>query len=336
MESFVVLAGERHYGRAASRLSMSTSALSKRISRLEKSVGTQLVERDTGGFVDLTRSGDRFLARCDPLLRAVRDARRDALQASESAVLRVGIPGAPTDHFPPQAWRMVSLGLKQLVPGCRLELRDVPYGRVAQSLLSGWIDVLLSSSLVGSPLVNRFDLVAEQIGVSGRVLHVPPGHELDGALTTTVAEIADFAFVREPTAPDYWMAPWLLGDLRGPKEIRAVDVPGRRIGDIDRAVHQRVAAGVFSAITPLSFPDLIVIPIKDAPLVPFYAVRRRQDDRDAVLGLLQTLRVLSAAFAVNHSATRSQPSMQDLNAWWVAWTIASAGDPSALGTLPRA
>lgn len=325
VESFVVLAGERHFGRAAQFLSLSPSALSKRISRLEKSIGTRLIQRDTGGFIDLTRAGVRFLIHCEPLLRAAREARTAALQTTESYVVRIGIPGSPTDHFPLQAWRMVSLALRQLVPGCRLELRDVPYGWVEKSLLAGGIDVLLTSSFV-----DHANLVSDQLGVSGRVLHVPRGHELEDARETTLADVADFTLIREPTAPTYWMAPWLLGDLRGPRDVRAVDIRAQNIGDIDRAVYRGVAVAVFSALTPLTHSDLVAIPILDAPLLPFYAVRRRHDDRDAVLGLLQTLRVLSAALAARQAGSSLKLPSEDIDAWWVAWSVASVS-PGALG-----
>lgn len=325
VESFVVLATERHFGRTAQLLSLSNSALSKRVSRLEKSLGTRLIDRDSGGFVDLTRSGARFLQHCEPLLRAAREARREALQAKEPPVVRIGIPGSPTDHFPRQAWRMVSMALGQLVPACRLELRDVPYGWVEQSLLTSWIDVLLTSSFV-----DRAGLVSVQLGVSGRVLHIPPGHRLDGAGTVTLADVADLPLIREPTAPAYWMSPWLLGDLRGPREVRVVDVRARNIADIDRAVQRGIAAGVFSALTPPASPGLITLPVVDAPLLPFYAVRRRHDDRDAVIALLQTLNVLSAALAAQHAAPDLKLPPQDLSAWWVAWSVAStAGGDSA-------
>ena len=322
----MVLATERHFGRTAQILSLSTSALSKRINRLEKSVGARLIERDSGGVVDLTRSGSRFLRHCEPLLRAAREARREAHEATAPPVVRVGIPGSPTDHFPHQTWRMVSLALGQLVPACRLELRDVPYGWVEQSLLTSWIDVLLTSSFV-----DHANLVSAHLGVSGRVLHIPPGHRLDGAGEVTLAEVADLPLIREPTAPAYWMSPWLLGDLRGPSDVRVVDVRARNIADIDRAVQRGVAAAVFSALTPPASPDLVTIPVLDAPLLPFYAVRRRRDDRDAVLGLLQTLNVLSAALAAQHASSSLRLPAKDLSAWWVAWSLASTpgGDSGA-------
>jgi DNA-binding transcriptional LysR family regulator len=39
--SFLVLLDERHYGRAAAKLNLTSSALSKRIQRLERQVGVR-------------------------------------------------------------------------------------------------------------------------------------------------------------------------------------------------------------------------------------------------------------------------------------------------------
>ncbi|MFC7648577.1 LysR family transcriptional regulator [Streptosporangium lutulentum] len=46
---FLVLVKERHYGRAAGRLHLTSSALTKRIHRLERQLGVALVERSPAG-----------------------------------------------------------------------------------------------------------------------------------------------------------------------------------------------------------------------------------------------------------------------------------------------
>ncbi|MGI9085430.1 MAG: helix-turn-helix domain-containing protein, partial [Aeromicrobium sp.] len=47
VQSFIAVADCRHFGRAAERLGISVSALTKRIQRLESSVGVPLIERDS-------------------------------------------------------------------------------------------------------------------------------------------------------------------------------------------------------------------------------------------------------------------------------------------------
>ncbi len=57
LRSFVVLAEELHFGRAALRLHVSQPALTKQIKRLEAEIGGRLFERTTGRVL-LTPAGD--------------------------------------------------------------------------------------------------------------------------------------------------------------------------------------------------------------------------------------------------------------------------------------
>jgi DNA-binding transcriptional LysR family regulator len=317
VESFTVLAAERHFGRAARHLSLSASALSKRIDRLERSVGTRLIERDTGGFLELTPAGVRFLAYCDPLLKAAHEARQQALGEAPRPFVRLGVPGSPTDHLPLSVWRLVSLALSQLLPRCRLELHSVPYAYVEESLLKGWVDVLLSVGTVDHP-----DLTPCQLASAGRVLLVAKDHELASNGTTTVADVADLVLIREPTAPPHWMAPWLLGDLLGARDIRAVDVSARTLSDVKRAVQTGIAVTVASAsLVPRIPHNIAALPILDAPSTPIYAVRRNRDERDSVLALLHTFQVLSATLDTQQPHGTRSPLFYGWDRSWKAWSV---------------
>jgi DNA-binding transcriptional LysR family regulator len=60
VRAFVTLAEEMHFGRAAHRVFLSQQGLSKRIQRIERTLGQELFHRGPGG-VDLTAAGRRFL-----------------------------------------------------------------------------------------------------------------------------------------------------------------------------------------------------------------------------------------------------------------------------------
>ena len=88
---FVAVAEELHFGRAATRLSMTQPPLTRQIQKLEKSVGAQLLERDNR-HVELTGAGEAFLDEAYRLLNLVEGAgdlaRRVA--AGAAGVVRLG------------------------------------------------------------------------------------------------------------------------------------------------------------------------------------------------------------------------------------------------------
>lgn len=91
VECFVSLAEHRHFGHVADALGISISTVTKRLHRLEESLGVPLVERSSGGFGALTPASQRFLEVAPGLLRSAHEATQAA--AGESRLtLRVAIP----------------------------------------------------------------------------------------------------------------------------------------------------------------------------------------------------------------------------------------------------
>ncbi|MFJ9519925.1 LysR family transcriptional regulator [Kitasatospora sp. NPDC101801] len=84
VRAFVATAGTLHFRRAAEQLTLTQQAVSKRISRLEETLGTRLFERG-GRTVELTEAGARFLAPARALLTAG-DAAVAALRQSPRPV----------------------------------------------------------------------------------------------------------------------------------------------------------------------------------------------------------------------------------------------------------
>jgi DNA-binding transcriptional LysR family regulator len=90
--SFVMLAEELHFGRAAERLHVTQPGLSDQIRRLELQVGAALFIRDSRP-VELTDAGRAMLAPARVALRAVDQAERAAREAARIGrhPLRVGV-----------------------------------------------------------------------------------------------------------------------------------------------------------------------------------------------------------------------------------------------------
>ncbi|MBR7671594.1 LysR family transcriptional regulator, partial [Streptomyces daliensis] len=80
LASFVAVAEELHFGRAAKRLHMAQPPLSQQIRQLEKELGVQLFERSTRS-VRLTSAGESFLKPVRTVLEDLEIATRVAKAA---------------------------------------------------------------------------------------------------------------------------------------------------------------------------------------------------------------------------------------------------------------
>ncbi len=136
--SFLVLAEERHFGRAAERLNVSQPALSKRLRRLEDLVGGALLIRDYGD-VRLTEPGRLLLGRARVLLREADHAielSREAVRG-EAGWLRVGFGVATITRLLPE----VLLRFRRAHPRVQIEMRDMSSLAQADALRRGEIDL---------------------------------------------------------------------------------------------------------------------------------------------------------------------------------------------------
>ena len=93
--SFIAVAEEMHFGRAAARLNLTQSPLSRQIQMLEQTLGVTLLERTTRA-VRLTPAGRTFLAEAHRVLAAAENAARITQRADrgESGVLRLSFTAA--------------------------------------------------------------------------------------------------------------------------------------------------------------------------------------------------------------------------------------------------
>lgn len=92
---FSVLAEEKHFGRAAARLSLSQPPLSLAIQQLESEIGAKLFERDSRN-VSLTRAGEALQQEAIFLLRRAEEARLlvKAISEGKGGRLRIGFSGS--------------------------------------------------------------------------------------------------------------------------------------------------------------------------------------------------------------------------------------------------
>jgi len=191
LESFVAVAEELHFGRAAARLHMAQPPLSARISQLEKELRLQLFHRSTRS-VSLTDAGQRLLTPARRVLTQM-NAMRDAaasIVAGEEGLVQIGFLGASSQ-------RMLSLltnAIRRDLPGIEMTLKAQTYVDSAFDLLmAGDLDLAFVRAPITRPELSYRVVEAEQV-----LCALPEGHRLADRDSIRLEDLADDGFVSLP------------------------------------------------------------------------------------------------------------------------------------------
>jgi DNA-binding transcriptional LysR family regulator len=177
---FATLSEELHFGRAAAREHIVSSALSQQIQRLERELGVSLVERSTH-HVRLTARGELFLVEVRRILGQINCAVTSARTATAGcSVVRVAIGDASLDSMP-QVLRVV----QHKHP--RLEIHQIEAGVPEQlrMLVDGRLDVGFGGAMLAPADVASEVLRLDPVGVL-----VAETHPLACATSAPVALLA--------------------------------------------------------------------------------------------------------------------------------------------------
>ena len=164
LRSFLAVAEEMHFSRAARRLSIAQPALTAQIQQLEESVGHRLFNR-ANRLHGLTPAGLALIPEARTIVERADGLRRLAGESAtgESGFLRVGmIPPAATGTL---ADTFRELGCRR--PGVRVEIRVGNQDRLMALLVAGELDLLVGRPehpLSGSSL-QELRLSDEEQGV---------------------------------------------------------------------------------------------------------------------------------------------------------------------------
>jgi DNA-binding transcriptional LysR family regulator len=191
LRSFLAVAEELHFRRAAARLHISQPPLSQQIRRLEDELGARLFRR-TKRRVELTPAGQAFLTEARQTLaqaeRAVRAAQR--AERGELGELVVGYVTSATYGPLPDVIRM----FRKRFPDVDLRLQNLRSMQQRQALIDRRIDVGFVRPQVADPRLNY-----EAIWLESVVVAVPGNHPLARRTIVNVSELATEPFlVGEP------------------------------------------------------------------------------------------------------------------------------------------
>jgi len=191
LRSFLAVADELHFGRAAERLHVAQPPLSRTIKRLERELGTRLFDRNTRS-VRLTSSGQALMDPAQEVLDALRRAETAVRSADHGEVgtVRIAFAGVSTHRLVARLARVV----RSQRPGIQLELSSQNFAQPAMKrLLAGETDLAL----------GRWDVVPAEISAQvvmpdSLVLAVPDTHALAGARRLSIGQLASEGFISLP------------------------------------------------------------------------------------------------------------------------------------------
>ncbi|MEV0546159.1 LysR family transcriptional regulator [Nocardia salmonicida] len=248
LSAFDAAAEEGHFTRAAQRLGVPQSSLSRRVKTMEHLLGVALFQ-PVGRGVALTPQGRDLYERTRGLVRALDDAvhrvRADA--DPDSGLVRFGFPLT----LGPVSIPSLLAQFHTRAPRIRLHLVQAHGEALAEQVRDGRLDLAV---MIPPPS----DLPTVDLGRQRIDLHVSRTHPLAGRTHIDLAELAEEAFIANPpsyqlrTLLDTWCAaagftPRVVFEITEFETLRAL-----------------VALGQGVALLPaaeVDNPDLAVIPI---------------------------------------------------------------------------
>ncbi len=284
IEIFLTLADELNFTRTAERLHVTTARVSQTIKQLERRFGTPLFDR-TSRRVTLTPVGRRLRDDLAPAFQQIEEAVARAVAAGRGidGVLRVGFVGAAAGSFVLK----VNAKFAVLHPSCEIRIRENQFGDALELLRADEIDLLLAALPCDEP-----DLSASGVLVRERtLLAVSARHPFAKRESVRLADLARVTVLSSPPQiPDYW------DDHLAPS-------PGRRGPAFSTIQEMLTLVGADQGVYPVAEqvnryylrPDVVYLPISDAPPIEWGLVWRTTGDTTRLRAYRETARDLAAA-----------------------------------------
>lgn len=255
LEVFLMLAEELHFTRAAERLGVAQPLVSQWVRKLEKELGSPLVERTTRA-VKLTAAGEAALPHARQAVKAaqllVRAASQEGVPVLGSVTL--GYAGASSRPWLP----LIARAVRRTEPGVDLRLRSMVYAGSAPSLLvAGDLDIAFGRR----PLT--YTGLKDRVFEYERVLAaVPSDHPLAGQKEIEIRDLAH--------------SPWIMFPAHQGSSVREMGIQLAREAGFSPHIAQEapdsytilglVAAGVgvtltVSSVAHVDTPGLKLLPL---------------------------------------------------------------------------
>lgn len=258
----LALAEELHFGRAADRLRVAPSSLSRTIQSVERRIGAPLFAR-TSRLVALTPIGKQLLDELRPLSEEMQRAIRRATDAGRGieGELTIGFEAAPAGRF----ILAVAEGFRAENPRVDVHIRQLSAGDVETDWCSGRFDMVL----IGRPIDDPGFRIGPVLISEPRMLAVPSRHPLAAQSAVTLEDLATIDLFRPPGT----LPATMIEDRAPDRTPTGRPITYAPAAHSDEEILTRVGGGQGAvvvgehAIHYHPRPDVVYLPIDDAPPV---------------------------------------------------------------------
>lgn len=190
LKYFEIVAEEQHFTRAAQRLYVTTSALSRAIASLEDELHVELFSKN-GRNVSLTSYGKIFLDYVRQATQTIDEGVKALEKLSGSAYGLIRISAIPV--FAATVLPVMIREFSKIQPNICFDLHQAYSKQIADYVLNGSIDFGFASDYFDPS--EYPSLVFEKVMEEEVVLIVPPDHPWSGRASMSLDEIANEKFI---------------------------------------------------------------------------------------------------------------------------------------------
>lgn len=285
LRMFLVALEEGSLNRAASRMRMSQSALSRQMQNLETAIGGALLERTTTG-VRATAAGHALAASLPGVLSqvdtAVAEARR--LARGQRDLLRVGYLGSATQAF----FNPSLADLRRSHPEVKVKLLDLSPGEQIAALRKGEIDLAVTGQ--EGALASR-EFYTRKLATMSVVAVLPDDHPLSRRKKIPLSALREERFVSAPEEDMPGRDRWVVQLCRRVGFRPRFMQRGESINEMFSLVSgEGMVALAPGYLTSLSTAGVVMVPLSDAWATwDFLIVWQRGRTSDSLQALLNAL-----------------------------------------------
>jgi len=259
---FLVILEEGSLRRAADRLRISQSAITRQIQGLELELGGQVLERTSAG-VRPTNGGDVLAEKAKALLAdydsTMAEVRR--LNRGESEQLRIGYIASAVQEYLGPALAV----LRRDYPRLKVKMLDQTPGEMITALRQGEIDLALT--LHGIDLLSR-DFYIRKIATVRSLVAFPVSHRFATKRQVSISQLKGETFVRgsDDAVPGYSQRIIQLcrkyGGFR--PRLATIDKTTSLVESLAVAANEEAISIQPAFISHLEVPNVVMVPIADA------------------------------------------------------------------------